>query len=156
MAFPWYLKPDLFLHAEMLDKQEALESAANSSYATDQRQDKEIQSLKKRVTELENQLLALEKILSEHGILPPCRPSRRLRRRTPPPASPPGPWRPWPVPGAAAASGATGISATPADCPSSMKTRNFKLFKARQTPGFIFLPFFGQPMENPHEKAATP
>ena len=86
----------------------------------------------------------------------PCRPSRRLRRRTPPPASPLGPWRPWPVPGAAAASGATGISATPADCPSSMKTRNFKLFKARQTPGFIFLPPFGQPMENPHEKAATP
>lgn len=71
MGFPWYLKPDLFLHAEMLDKQEALESAANSSYATDQRQDKEIQSLKKRVTELENQLLALEKILSQHGILPP-------------------------------------------------------------------------------------
>ena len=71
MGFPWYLKPDLLLHAEMLDKQEALESAANSSYATDQRQDKEIQSLKKRVTELENQLLALEKVLSEHGILPP-------------------------------------------------------------------------------------
>lgn len=71
MGFPWYLKPDLFLHAEMLDKQEALESAANSSYATDQQQDKEIQSLKKRVTELENQLLALEKILSQHGMLPP-------------------------------------------------------------------------------------
>ena len=71
MGFPWYLKPDLFLHAELLDKQEALESAANSSYATDQRQDKEIQSLKKRVTELEGQLLALEKLLSEHGILPP-------------------------------------------------------------------------------------
>ena len=71
MGFPWYLKPDLFLHAEMLDKQEELESAANSSYATDQRQDKEIQSLKKRITELENQLLALEKILSERGILPP-------------------------------------------------------------------------------------
>ena len=71
MGFPWYLKPDLFLHAEMLDKQEELESAANSFYATDQRQDKEIQSLKKRITELENQLLALEKILSQHGILPP-------------------------------------------------------------------------------------
>ena len=71
MGFPWYLKPDLFLQAEMLDKQEDLENAANSSYATDQRQDKEIQSLKKRITELENQLLALEKILSEHGILPP-------------------------------------------------------------------------------------
>lgn len=71
MGFPWYLKPDLFLHAEMLDKQEALESAANSSYATDQQQDKEIQSLKKRVTELENQLLAVEKLLSQHGILPP-------------------------------------------------------------------------------------
>ena len=36
VGFPWYLKPDLFLHAEMLDKQEELESAANSSYATDQ------------------------------------------------------------------------------------------------------------------------
>ena len=84
MSFPWYLKPDLFLHAEMLDKQEALESAANSSYATDQRQDKEIQSLKKRVTELENQLLALEKILSEHGILPPMPPEPE----TPPPDAP--------------------------------------------------------------------
>lgn len=84
MSFPWYLKPDLFLHAEMLDRQEALESAANSSYATDQRQDKEIQSLKKRVTELENQLLALEKILSEHGILPPMPPEPE----TPPPDAP--------------------------------------------------------------------
>lgn len=71
VGFPWYLKPDLFLHAELLDKQEELESAANSSYATDQRQDREIQSLKKRVTELENQLLAVEKLLAEHGILPP-------------------------------------------------------------------------------------
>ena len=86
MGFPWYLKPDLLLHAEMLDKQEALESAANSSYATDQRQDKEIQSLKKRVTELENQLLALEKILADQGLLPPAPEPSEMKE---PPKRPP-------------------------------------------------------------------
>lgn len=71
MGFPWYLKPDLLLHADMLDKQEELEIAASSSKAADQRQDQEIQLLKKRVTELEDQLLAVEKLLAEHSILPP-------------------------------------------------------------------------------------
>lgn len=71
MGFPWYLKPDILLHAELLDAQDALTRSANSSYATDQKQDKQIEALQKRVTELEAQLLALEKILSEQGILPP-------------------------------------------------------------------------------------
>lgn len=71
MSFPWYLKPDLLLHADMLDKQEELEIAASSFKAADQRQDQEIQLLKKRVTELEDQLLAVEKLLAEHDILPP-------------------------------------------------------------------------------------
>lgn len=71
MGFPWYLKPDLFLHADMLDQLDELNSSASSSHADDLRQDKEIKQLKKRVTELEDQLLALEKVLSQHGLLPP-------------------------------------------------------------------------------------
>ena len=71
MGFPWYLKPDLSLHADMLDQLDELNSSASSSHADDLRQDKEIERLKKRVTELEDQLLALEKILSQHGLLPP-------------------------------------------------------------------------------------
>lgn len=71
MGLPWFLKPDLLLHAEMLDAQEALTQSANSSHATDRKQDREIEALKKRVSELENQLLALEMVLSEKGILPP-------------------------------------------------------------------------------------
>ena len=69
MGIPWYLSP---LWAwDMNDKLEGLELSSDSTQATDQRQDKELEHLKLRVTELENQLLALEKILSEHGILPP-------------------------------------------------------------------------------------
>lgn len=71
MGFPWYLKPDWLLHAEMLDAQEALAQSVNSSYATDQKQDRQIEALKKRVAELEQQLLALEMLLAEKGILPP-------------------------------------------------------------------------------------
>ena len=71
MGLPWYLKPDLFLHADMLDQLDELNSSASSSHADVLRQDKEIERLKTRVTELEDQLLALEKILSQHGILPP-------------------------------------------------------------------------------------
>ena len=67
MGFPWYLKPDLFLHADMLDQLDEL----NSSHADDLRQDKEIERLKTRITELEDQLLALERVLSQHGLLPP-------------------------------------------------------------------------------------
>lgn len=71
MGLPWFLKPDLLLHAEMLDAQESLTQSANSSYATDRKQDREIEALQKRVTELEKQLLALELLLAEKGILPP-------------------------------------------------------------------------------------
>lgn len=65
------MKPDLLLHAEMLDTQNALSQSASSSYAADRKQDWEIEALKKRVSELEDQLLALEMVLSEKGILPP-------------------------------------------------------------------------------------
>ena len=61
MGLPWYLRPNLFLHADMLDQLAELNSSASSSHADDLRQDKEIEGLKKRVTELEAQLLALEK-----------------------------------------------------------------------------------------------
>ena len=72
MEFPWYLKPDLLLHMDMMDKLETLDLSSSSSRADDQRQDQEIERLKTRVTELENQLLALEKVLSEQGLLPPA------------------------------------------------------------------------------------
>ena len=49
-----------------------LEGSSSRSRADDQRQDKEIERLKTRVTELENQLLALEKILADQGLLPPA------------------------------------------------------------------------------------
>ena len=71
MGLPWYLRPNLFLHADMLDQLDELNSSASSSHADDLRQDKEIEGLKKRVTELEDQLLALEKVLSLNGLLPP-------------------------------------------------------------------------------------
>ena len=71
MGLPWYLKPDLFLHADMLDQLDELNSSASSSHADDLRQDKEIERLKTRITELEDQLLALERVLSQHGLLPP-------------------------------------------------------------------------------------
>ena len=65
----WYNSP---LWAWRLDDElEELKSSSSSSRADDQRQDKEIERLKTRVTELEDQLLALEKILSQHGFLPP-------------------------------------------------------------------------------------
>lgn len=68
MEFPWYLKPDWLLHAEILDEQER--SAATAS-ARARSQDREMEKLQKRISELETQLFALEKYLSEKGILPP-------------------------------------------------------------------------------------
>ena len=68
MGLPWYLKPDWLLHAELLDEQERI-SATTSARA--QSQDKEIEKLQKRISELEMQLFALERYLSEKGILPP-------------------------------------------------------------------------------------
>lgn len=65
----WYNSP---LWAWRLDDElEELKSSSSSSRSDDQRQDKEIERLKTRITELEDQLLALEKILSQHGFLPP-------------------------------------------------------------------------------------
>lgn len=87
MGLPWFLKPDLLLHAEMLDAQESLARSASSSYATDRKQDREIETLKKRISELENQLLALEMVLSEKGILPP--PPREEAASEQPPAGSP-------------------------------------------------------------------
>ncbi len=54
MGLPWYLKPDLFLHADMLDQLDELNSSASSSHADVLRQDKEIERLKTRITELED------------------------------------------------------------------------------------------------------
>ncbi len=71
MGLPWYLKSEWTLHAEMLDKQDELTRSASASYSRDRDQDKQIEALQKRVRELESQLLALEKLLSEKGILPP-------------------------------------------------------------------------------------
>ena len=68
MGFPWYLKPDWLLHAEMLDEQERI--AATTS-ARARSQDREMEKLQQRISELETQLFTLEKYLSEKGILPP-------------------------------------------------------------------------------------
>lgn len=87
MGLPWFLKPDLLLHAEMLDAQESLARSANSSHATDRKQDREIEALNKRVSELESQLLALETLLSEKGLLPP--PPQEEAEPAPPPAEGP-------------------------------------------------------------------
>ena len=86
MGFPWYLKPNLFLHADMLDQLDELNSSASNSHADDLRQDKEIERLKTRVTELENQLLALEKILADQGLLPPAPEPSEMKE---PPKRPP-------------------------------------------------------------------
>ena len=89
MGLPWYLKPDLFLHADMLDQLDELNSSASSSHADVLRQDKEIERLKTRVTELENQLLALEKILADQGLLPPApEPSEATDTPKRPPGAP--------------------------------------------------------------------
>ena len=69
MGLPWYLNP--LWEWDLHDRLDMLEGSSSSSRADDQRQDKEIERLKTRITELEDQLLALEKILSQHGILPP-------------------------------------------------------------------------------------
>lgn len=87
MGIPWFLKPDLLLHAEMLDAQKSLARSASSSHATDQKQDREIEALNKRVSELETQLLALETLLWEKGLLPS--PPQEEASPTPPPAEGP-------------------------------------------------------------------
>ena len=68
MEFPWYLKPDWLLHTEMLDEQERL-SATTAAHARSQ--DREMEKLQQRISDLETQLFTLEKYLSEKGILPP-------------------------------------------------------------------------------------
>ena len=68
MGFPWYLKPDWLLHAEILDEQERI--AATTS-ARARSQDREMEKLQQRISDLETQLFTLEKYLSEKGILPP-------------------------------------------------------------------------------------
>lgn len=71
MGLPWYLKPDLFLHKELLDTQESLSRSSIDAEAGIRKQARRIAELEGRVAELEGQLLALEKLLSEQGILPP-------------------------------------------------------------------------------------
>ena len=80
----WYNSP---LWAWRLDDElEELKSSSSSSRADDQRQDKEIERLKTRVTELEDQLLALEKILADQGLLPPAPEPSEMKE---PPKRPP-------------------------------------------------------------------
>ena len=70
MGLPWYLNP--LWQWDLHDRLDMLEGSSSSSRADDQRQDKEIERLKTRVTELENHLLVLEKILADQGLLPPA------------------------------------------------------------------------------------
>ena len=58
-------------HRALFERDEELNRSINNSRAADRQQDKEIARLQKRVTELEQHLLALEQYLSEKGILPP-------------------------------------------------------------------------------------
>lgn len=88
MGLPWYLKPDWLLHAEMLDAQDSLSQSVSSSYAADQKQDRKIEALEQRVSELEGQLLALERLLAERGIIPPV-PEAEAAAREPGPAGEP-------------------------------------------------------------------
>ena len=80
----WYNSP---LWAWRLDDElEELKLSSSSSRADDQRQDKEIERLKTRITELEDQLLALEKILADQGLLPPAPEPSEMKE---PPKRPP-------------------------------------------------------------------
>ena len=45
MGFPWYLKPDWLLHAELLDEQERISATASARARS---QDQEIEKLQKR------------------------------------------------------------------------------------------------------------
>ena len=58
-------------HRALFERDEELNLSISNSRAADRQQDKEIERLQKRVTELEQHLLALEQYLSEKGILPP-------------------------------------------------------------------------------------
>lgn len=89
MGLPWYLKPDWLLHAEMLDAQDSLAQSVSSSYAADQKQDRKIEALEQRVSELEGQLLALERLLAERGIIPPVPEAEKAAAREPGPAGEP-------------------------------------------------------------------
>ena len=69
MGIPWYLNP--LWQWDLHDRLDELELSSDGSRKDDQRQDRELALLKKRVTDLENQLLALEKVLADQGLLPP-------------------------------------------------------------------------------------
>ena len=58
-------------HRALFERDEDLNRSISNAHAADRQQDKEIERLQRRVTELEQHLLALEKYLSEKGILPP-------------------------------------------------------------------------------------
>ena len=84
MGLPWYLNP--LWQWDLHDRLDMLEGSSSSSRADDQRQDKEIERLKTRVTELENHLLVLEKFWQTKV----CYLQRRsLRRQRTPPKRPP-------------------------------------------------------------------
>ncbi len=124
MGLPWYLNP--LWEWDLHDRLDVLEGSSSSSRADDQRQDKEIERLKTRVTELENQLLVLEKFWQTKVCYLQRRSLRRQRtppsvHRTPLPSFPPGQKRSSPVPAAAAARRAIGMPATPVACCFDMK-----------------------------------
>lgn len=71
MSFPWYLKPEILLHRDLVEGQMDLEIQANRKDRRDQDQDRQLADLQKRVRELEQQLLALETVLDRQGLIPP-------------------------------------------------------------------------------------
>ena len=68
MSWPWYLKPEILLHRDLVEGQMDLEFQANRKDRLDQEQDRQLADLQKRVRELEQQLLALETVLDRHGL----------------------------------------------------------------------------------------
>lgn len=68
MEFPWYLQPHWVQHANMVDAQSSLEYQFQKAV---QSKDDAILLLQQRISALEVELLAVEKLLAERGITAP-------------------------------------------------------------------------------------